>query len=273
MGALADRQARPDPEHRVLPVSLRDDIAQHGALAAAVRAHQREPLRRSPGGRPGRTRGRGSAGHLQCDVRPAVDLRQDHGDGGILHVGSRHAPRLFAGELTAPRAQGLAVGLVGPVEQAAVVGDQQHRPREADESLIQPLHASVVAGRMRPAARRADPCRRRPWRLVAAGHVTPIPGRLAALQGIGHLPFGGLGKGALGSPQRLLHRRHLTQQEVPHPHLRRGFQLLRNVPDPEVEATTTLRRQAAARPAAGTGPWPCPRRSPPFSPTLSPGLT
>ena len=168
----------------------------------------------------------------------------------------------------------------GPVEQAAVVGDQQHRSREADERLLQPLQAGVVqvvarlvqnqqprihhqrAGERQQVAFAAGepPYGRRPGmgqphvlqdalglpaRLVAAGRVIPVPRRLVALQGIGHLSIAGLGKGALGSPQRVFHGRHLTQQVVPHLHRRRGFQLLRNMPDPEV---------GAHHHAAGAGP-------------------
>ena len=338
LGAVPGRQARPDPEHRVLPVSVRDDVAQQRALAAAVRTDQREAL----------TAGDLQVGvpeehavaeapviavHLQRDVRPAVGLRQDHGDGGILHVRPRHGPRLFPRELTAPRSQALAVRLVGadrrdgrqpgdqclelgdpllrrdvvgplghqslqpgqlvvgvvarvladaaslelqdagdgPVEQAAVVRYQQHGSRKVDDRLLQPLQAGVVqvvarlvqdqqprihhqrAGERQqvPFAAGELPHGRcagmgqpdvlqdaigLPARLVAAGRVMTVPGRLVALQGIGHLPIGGLRKGALGIPQRLFHGRHLAQQEVPHPHLRRGFQLLRNVPDLEIGA-------------------------------------
>ena len=349
LGAVADRQARADPQHRVLPVSVRDDVAQQGALAAPVRTDQREPfaagdLQVSVPEQHAVAEAPSVADHLQRDVRPALGLRQHHGDGRVLHVGPRHGPVLLPRELSAPRPQALAVRLVGAhrrdgsqagdqrlelgepllrcdvvgplghqclqpgqlvvgvvprvlpdaaslelqdardgaVEQAAVVRHQQHGSRKGDERLLQPLQAGVVqvvarlvqnqqprvhhqrAGERQqvPFAAGELPHGRRagmgqsdvlqdaiglPACLVAAGRVIPIPGRLVALQGIGHLPVGGLRKGALGSPQRLLHGRHLTQQEVPHLHRRRDFQLLRHMPDLEVGAHHDVARAGPLR--------------------------
>ena len=197
---------------------------------------------------------------LRCDVvRP---LGHQCLQPGQLVIG------VIAVVLTDAAALELEDACDAPVQQTPVMGNQQHGPREVDEGLLQPLQTRVIqvvarliqnkqprihhqgtgerqavpfpTGKQRYRRRRGcsqayllqDPFGL-PSRLVPIDRVIPIPGRLVALQGIGHLMVVGPGQGALGGPKRPFRGRDLPQQVVPDLHRRRGFQLLRNMSDAE----------------------------------------